>query len=295
MMVKAAIAFVLLGLGIGGCIKAVGFTNDFYNNRAETPLPPPGHSLGVEFGPNSGSDSCPTCLFVGSEDTLLDYYGKPIDVERLLYNTPTSILPLKTSYADHSTMNPKPTSTPPSNPDVVLCPVPTGTSSASTPFSKPTAHPPPASTLETTLGWLEFFLSWWFFPLQMVIYLAIGIATSGLVTQRSWGIFWLVASRFATSMLSKAAMAWIQRLQKNREIQRAKVTSSKAKTQLTIGTDAAQNAMVEDMTAIIHEHYQDPAKMMWAILGLLVARYGDACILTFSEEAFAPIVVRVHP
>lgn len=47
--------------------------------QAEEPLTPE-YSIAVEFGPNCGSESCPTRLFVNSDDVLLDYYGILIDV-----------------------------------------------------------------------------------------------------------------------------------------------------------------------------------------------------------------------
>ena len=222
MRAAAAIAsFVAVGLGIMAGTNVVGFTNDYYNSPTETPLPPTGNFMSVDFGPNAGSESCPTCLFVDSNNVLLDYYGRPIDVERLMYNTPTQIPPLKISHADPVNPHPKQATTPPPPEREVYSF--SETMSTTPASSEPTIPLPDPSKLEIILDWLESLLSWRFLRLEMPFNLTVGPMISDPVMQRLWRIFWLVASRLASSIIFKFATAWIRRLLKNRVAQQAKL------------------------------------------------------------------------
>ena len=112
-------------------VTVVGFPNDYILDLTRTSLPSLSQSLDVGFGPSSGSYSCPTCIFADADDHLLDYYGRPIDVNKLLDDKPTPTLPLKISFAGPLTSRLKPTPTP---------------QATSTPQTTPEAVPPPEPT-----------------------------------------------------------------------------------------------------------------------------------------------------
>ena len=94
-------------------VTVVGFPNDCSYDLTRIPSHSLSQSLNVKFGPSLGSYSCLTCIFADSNDNLLlDYYGRPIEVHKLLDDTRTPILPLKVSLAVPFAPQLKPTPTP---------------------------------------------------------------------------------------------------------------------------------------------------------------------------------------
>ena len=128
MVLRTVLAFVaVLGVTTVAGVTIVEFPNDF----TRSPLPSVSQSPVVEHGPNLGSTACPTCLFADSNDNLLDYHGRPIDVEKLLDQTPTPTLPLKISFAAPFKSTLKPTPAPPEKSKAVPPPEPTTAAPAS--------------------------------------------------------------------------------------------------------------------------------------------------------------------
>ena len=126
MGVKAALAIVT-ALGVTSAGVVVGLSSVHNSGTYETPFAPPQHSVAVRFGQNTGSEACPTCLFVNSDKT---YGGRQLDVQQLLNEKPTPTLPLKISFAAPASLHPRPTPTP------QLPPPPSNTAPASSSFSE---------------------------------------------------------------------------------------------------------------------------------------------------------------
>ena len=132
MVLRAVLAFVIVfGGSVVGGVTVVGFPNDYILDLTRTHSPSLSQSQDAGFGPSLGSYSCPTCLFSDANDNLLDYYGRPIDVRKLLDDAPTPTLPLKISFAVPFTSRLKPTPTP---------------TTTSNPQPTPEAVPPPETT-----------------------------------------------------------------------------------------------------------------------------------------------------
>ncbi|CAF9914656.1 MAG: hypothetical protein ALECFALPRED_009663 [Alectoria fallacina] len=232
------------------------------------------------------SDPCPTCQFVDMDDRLLDYYGRPLDLDQLFThesNIPHatgSTMPLTVTFAAPFIPNSTGVSTTVSTPYLALPP----TSKPETPFAETKDLATGASYSEMILSWLAFVLSWWFFPLQKMTFYAMNAANLGVEMPPLWEIVWLFACRLACATFSRAVTAWFLFSQKIREIQRAKATSLQANAQPATRMNAVQTDMLGKFTGIIHEHHQDPTTMMAAMHGLLLAQYGDSCTLKMKSE-----------
>lgn len=150
MVLRAVLAFVaVLGVATVSGVTVVEFPSNYLNDPTLSPLSPLSQPLAVELGSNLGSASCPTCLFTDLDDNMLDYYGRPIDVEKLLDETPTPTLPLKISFAAPSKFRLKPTPAPPENTEAVPSPEPTTTASASPDLFNTTTLLPGTSIIHT--------------------------------------------------------------------------------------------------------------------------------------------------
>ena len=257
-VLKAVVAFIAFGLTAMTAVQFVGFPNHYYDGATETPLPPLKHSLAVEYGPESGFESCPTCLFADAQGLLLDYYGRPIDLEKLLEDKPTPTLPLTISYATPTTLRPKPTPTPAKTPEVKEPPVPTSDAPPVRPVSNPNDSPPVVSFLDTILRWIKSVSSWYLFPFQNLVFFLTNTATPSITTIGLSDLAWLFACRLASVVFSRIVVASLPYLQRVWKIQRAKFTSSKFQAQRATRT-----------TAIL-KHYLDPATLKSAIYRLWV-------------------------
>ena len=113
MVLKAMMALVVCGLTAIAAVKGVGFLNEDYLGNTAIPFTASRSSLVVDLVSKSGSDSCPTCIFADSDGTLLDYYGRPIDMRLLSVTRPSATLPLRPSFAPDTISHLEPTSTHP--------------------------------------------------------------------------------------------------------------------------------------------------------------------------------------
>ncbi|CAD6583274.1 MAG: hypothetical protein ASARMPREDX12_001217 [Alectoria sarmentosa] len=286
-------SILALGKGVGivlsvafGSINTVKYgvrTYNYFDGPTNTIPAFPQESAVVHF--SHESDPCPTCLFVDMDDRLLDYHGRPLDLDQLFThesNVPHatgSTMPLTVTFAAPYIPNSTGTSTTPSAP-YVLPP----TSTPEILLSEPKDTAPGASNSEMILSWLAIILSGWCFPLQKVIFYAMNAANLGVEMPPLWRIVWLFACRLACANFSRAVTAWFLYSQKIREILRAQAESLPANTQLATGMNAAQTDMLEKFTGIIREHHQDPTTMMTAMHALLLAQYGDICTLKIKSE-----------
>ena len=188
MGVKAALAIVT-ALGITSAGVVVGLSIVHNSGSYETPFAPPQHSVAVLFGQNTGSEACPTCLFVNSDQTSR---GRQLDVQQLLNEKPTPTLPLKISFAAPSGLHPKPTPTP------QLSPPPSNTTSASSSFLKLITPRPGASKLSLWSRNLFRYIAEFAHALNFTV--------SGAKEQQAWvviacGIIWSLFTATTVSYL----------------------------------------------------------------------------------------------
>ena len=192
-------------------------------------------------------EACPTCLFADLHDVPLDYYGRPLDVKRLLDNTPTPTLPLKISFAAPRPVAPQATSSPP-NPPELARPLPDEPAPSALPI--PVVSPAGDTYLETILIWIGFFLGWFCFSWQSITFYYTDTAQN-VVAMRLWDILSLFACRLASAAFSEILIASTGYLTRTWNIQRAKFALSKAKAQLATGTQAVQKVLIDALTAVL--------------------------------------------
>lgn len=265
MVLRAVLAFVAFEVTIMTAVTVVGFSIDYYNNGSiDPPLPPPKHSMAVEFDSNSGYGSCPTCLLVNSDDDLLDYLGSSLhfDVQNLRHNTPTPTMPLKTSYAAPFILQPKPTPTPPATPEVLLPLVPTFPTPASAPFSNPIVPPPGASKFEILLIRCQNLLR------HMVDILhSTDVPISRVTKQQASGTIWVIVCGMTWAILATAMTNFLlHRLNFRKSYWTkfeglSKVTSSQGIVRLASKEDQS----LETLMAILRGNSADPNTLVLAI------------------------------
>ncbi len=183
MVLKAALTSVAFGLGIMAVVKAVGFANDYPNGPTESPITSLHHSLAVKFEAGSGSEPCPTCLFIGSDDDLLNYNGRLIDVQQLFSEAPTPTLPLKVSFAAPSTLHPEQTPNPQTTSKAILEPKLTTTELVSSLLSQQKLPPPGASKPQIVLVWCQNL-----FRYIGEIVTTTSVSSLRAIKQQAWGI-----------------------------------------------------------------------------------------------------------
>ena len=269
-VLKAVAALVGVGVGVMTAVNTIGFPINFYNGPTESTLPPT-QDLVVEYGRVFDEDSCPTCRFVDANNVLLDYYGRPMDIQKLLDDTPTPTVPFKISFEAPLTRHPRPTPTPSTTPTTVsTTAVP---ASSSPPYSaiipEPNGQAPGAFRSEKILFWLQLVLSWYMFPLANVVVHAMKVATPAITTSSYRELAVLFACRLACATFSRTVVTFIHYLH-SVKVRRAKAASARANAKLRTRTDAFQSALLEKFMQIVDANLEDPATMESAMHRLMV-------------------------
>ena len=200
---------------------------------------------------------CPTCLYADMDDNLIDYYGRPLDVDRLVAQASSS--PHVIGFPSSLSINSPATQ------------ITTGTSYT------PSVQPPEPNLLasstsgfERALLWADMILSWVMSPQSQAIFQIMNAATSRAARPRRSISWFIICQRLASMIFYRAAVALFNRLRKSRSIQRANAAASTANAQMATKTNVTQNTVSGKFTKIIHEYQQDPARMIWAIQQALV-------------------------
>ena len=243
-----AILALCKGLGIVlslafGSIDTVKYgvrTYYYFDAHANTPPAFPLESAVVQF--SHETKHCPTCPYVDMDGYLLDYGGKPIDVQQFLHEdkTPTPTLPLKIAYAAPFTLGPERTPTTLSTLKFGVLPAPTTTKPASTPFANTIIPPPEASKLESFLISCQNL----FRHIIEIIYTR-RIPISHPIKRQAWGIARIIACGAASMIfgtnLATATVKFVLHLLNFWKSHRpndkglGKVTLSQANVQLACG------------------------------------------------------------
>lgn len=110
-MFQSVLALLGIGVSVGTGIAVVGSLYDSGYGSAGTLPHAFQNPVAVRFMPTLGLETCPTCLFVRSDDVLLD----PIDPTPSLDHAPTPTVPLESSYEGPFISHPKSTPTSPTS------------------------------------------------------------------------------------------------------------------------------------------------------------------------------------
>lgn len=249
-------AYVLVFSVAFGGIKSVKFgihTYDHFTGPQNTTVTFPQEPAVVQY--SQPPEPCSTCLYVDIDDNLLDYYGRPFDVDRLVASSAPHVIGFSPPLSIHSTAAQTTTGT-------------SNTPSVQSPEPSPLASGTPGS--ERTMFWADMILSWVMSPQSQIIFQIMNAATSGTVRPRRSVSWFIICQRLASMILYRAAVAFFKRLRKSRSIQRANAAASTANAQMATRTNVTQNTVSGKFTKIIHEYQQDPARMISAIQQTLV-------------------------
>ncbi len=257
MILKAALYFVAFGLTIMAAVKSVGFADDYHNRPTQSSITSLHHSLAVKLQPGSGSEPCPTCLFIGSDD------GRLIDVQQLSSEAPTPTIPLKVSFAAPSTLHPEQTPNPQTTSKAILESKLTTTEMVSSLFSQQILPPPGASKLQIILVWCQNLFR---YIGEIVNTTSVSILRA--IKQQAWGIACGIMGTVSVAATVNTFLPrlnfWNSHWTMGKDL--GKVTSSQTKAQLA----TKANRLLKKIMAIVHENFPDSNTMMSAVQRILV-------------------------
>ncbi len=272
MILKAALYFVAFGLTIMAAVKSVGFADDYHNRPTQSSITSLHHSLAVKLQPGSGSEPCPTCLFIGSDD------GRLIDVQQLSSEAPTPTIPLKVSFAAPSTLHPEQTPNPQTTSKAILESKLTTTEMVSSLFSQQILPPPGASKLQIILVWCQNL-----FRYIGEIVNTTSVSVSRAIKQQAWGIAYGIVGTLSVAATVNTFLprlnVWKSHWTKGKDL--GKVTSSQTKAQLA----TKANRLLKKIMAIVDGKFPDSNTMMSAFQRILVEYVNGAEALI--EETLA--------
>ena len=248
-VLKAAIAFVIMGLTAMTAVTVIGFPNDYYNGLREFLLPPLECFLPAEVSLDYGQD-----------------YGQ-VEFQQLSENKPTPTLNLKISYAAPSNLHPTQTPTPPASLKVKDPFANTINAPVSSPFPKPLAPPPDGSMINPYLVWQQTMSAY-----IIERFYALNTMVSRVFEQRSWKIRGIVCAVICSFGLAAMAVillrGWISRSCKRTEGN--DLGQRRPSQEYVHPSNLTQ--LLEQLTTTIFENRRDPNHIV-AMTGTILLRY----------------------